>query len=192
MKFFSNLQYHFILVTSLTVTTLSTITDEKEQVSSQKRTNENLGIKGLIGGRRPPGTYLAKQSLGHSSMQVPQSVHFLASTAATSSTVIAPLGQASSQSPQPTHSSTFTFTTIVKHLWEGGRKVTVFILFLIWITYHLTMSTEVLARLDRDEETLPMSAPLAAPIPRLPVTIRSGLKFSANSSILVTGGPCNR
>ncbi len=148
-----------------------------------------MRIKGLVGGRRPPGTYLDKQLLGHSSMHVPQSVHLPASTTATSSTVIAPLGQASSQSPQPTHSSTFTFTTIVKHLWKGGRKVTVFILYLIWNAIHLTISTEVLARLESEDETLPINAPFAAPIPLLPVTMRSGPNVSANSSILVTGGP---
>ncbi len=122
-------------------------------------------------------------------MQVPQSVHFPESTTATSSTVIAPLGQASSHRPHPTHSSTLTFTTIVKHLWEGGRKVTVFILCPIWIAIHLTIRTDVLARLEREDDTLPINAPLAAPMPLLPVTMRSGLNVSANSSILVTGGP---
>ncbi len=49
---------------------------------------------------------------GHSSMHAPQSTHLSASTTATSSMVIAPLGQASAQAPHPTHFPASIFTAI--------------------------------------------------------------------------------
>ncbi len=52
-------------------------------------------------------------STGHSSTQVPQSIHVASSISALSFTVIASTGQTSLQAPHAVHFSLSTFATIV-------------------------------------------------------------------------------